>query len=93
MFFIVTKRVVKLNTGRTEQFAPRTANHEEWTISGPLSKRSLAERAAVSALGTHTCLSAQVHDVASLQALRPDAPYQLGQAITTILRAVTVPTA
>jgi hypothetical protein len=66
MFVVITKRVVKFNTGSEKRFDPRTANREETTVSGPFSKRSLAERAAASALGTHTCLGALVYDAETL---------------------------
>jgi hypothetical protein len=66
MFFVMSKRVVKFTTGNTEKFAPRASNAVIWTASGPFAKRSLAERAAASALGTHTCLGAMVVSAAEI---------------------------
>ena len=60
MFFVVTERLWKINTGATEKFAPRTGMRSGWHIIGPFTKRSAAERAAVNASGVHTCLSAVV---------------------------------
>lgn len=66
MFFLVTLRQSKHSTGATEKFAPRTGYAKHWYVDGPFSKRPLAERAAVSALGTHTCLSSQVYTTEQL---------------------------
>lgn len=60
MYYLLTTRVVKTNTNAREKFAPRTTNTEFNSISGPFRKKITAERAAVAAMATHTCLSAQI---------------------------------
>lgn len=60
MYYVVTTRVVKIGTGSTERFTPRTANRTSHYVSGPFGKRSVAERSASMAMGTHTCLAACV---------------------------------
>ena len=59
MFFVLCHRVVKVNTGATEKFSPRTSNNVYEYLSGPFSER-LAEKAALAAIATHTCLGARV---------------------------------
>ncbi len=84
MYFVITKRVVKFNTGATEKFAPKSGNRTDWTLSGPFDTQVRAERCALRALGTHTCLSAQIYDddgIAFLQR-QQDTPYELSHAIT-----------
>lgn len=62
MYFLITKRVVKVpgtqNAG--DKFYARQVNRQSYTVSGPFQKTSAAERSMVRALGTHTCLSAEV---------------------------------
>jgi hypothetical protein len=60
MFVLITKRVVKVNTGATAKFAPRTTNRTDYYVSGPFKRLGTAQRAVLVALGTHTCLDAQV---------------------------------
>lgn len=60
MFVLITTRLVKVNTGATEKFAPRTANRTNAYVSGPFNSLKAAQRAAMTALGVHTCLDAQV---------------------------------
>lgn len=69
-FFVATKRVIKFNTGNTNQFAPRTVNRTSWHLAGPFSKRATAERTACSAMGTHTCLDALVLTPSEMDRLR-----------------------
>lgn len=60
MFVVIVERVVKINTGTQEKYAPRTANQTRLTVSGPFGTLRGAERAVAAALTTHTCLAAQV---------------------------------
>lgn len=85
MFFVLTKRVVKYNTGSTEKFAPRSANQESYQVSGPFTSRKAAERACVNCLATHTCLMAQVATIEQLREIRSDNHY-LGQEISAVLK-------
>lgn len=69
MYFLLAKRVVRHaanNQGSADRFAARSTNVESWTVSGPFAKRASAERAAVNALATHTCVEAQVLDADQL---------------------------
>lgn len=86
MFYLVTHRVYKIATNSSERFAARSTNHTSWEVSGPFSRRSPAERAMVTALGTHTCLSAQVMTVEQMQASRGDSDYGLRRAIEKALK-------
>ena len=60
MFVLFTHRVVKVNTGSKEKFAPRSSNQTRLTVSGPFLTAKAAQRAALTALGIHTCIDAQV---------------------------------
>ncbi len=60
MFMLMIRRVVKHNTGATAKFAPRSVNREELFWSGPFLGPKAAQRALLTVLGTHTCLSAEV---------------------------------
>lgn len=61
MFFLLTKRVVRYSRDPDgDRYAARHQNYTSWTVSGPFAKRAAADRAAVGALATHTCLAAQV---------------------------------
>jgi hypothetical protein len=60
MFVLICNRVVKMNTGATAKFAPRSANQTMLTVSGPFTSYRVAQRAMLTTLGTHTCLDAQV---------------------------------
>lgn len=75
MYVLICNRVVKRNTGSTEKFAPRTANYESLKVSGPFRSFKAAQRAAETALSTHTCLDAQVWNAEQVaehqQAYRP----------------------
>lgn len=62
MFYVITTRVVKVGTGAKAKFEPRTTNSTSLRLSGPFEKRIGAEKAAVAAMSTHTCLSATVWD-------------------------------
>ncbi len=66
MYVLITTRVVKINTGSTEKFAPRTANSTSMHVSGPFGAKS-AQRAALAALATHTCLDAQIWSEAKIR--------------------------
>jgi len=74
MWYLLTRRVVRHGTGSTGAYQPRSANRESWHISGPWSKRPLAERAAVAALGQHTCLSAEVYSAEEMARLAAASP-------------------
>jgi hypothetical protein len=60
MYVVICKRVVKMNTHATEKFAARSANETRLYVSGPFVSLKTAQRAALAALATHTCLDAQV---------------------------------
>lgn len=60
MFVLICNRVVKRNTGATAKFAPRSANNETLHVSGPFATFGAAQKAALAALSTHTCLDAQI---------------------------------
>lgn len=60
MFVLITTRVVKKNTGATEKFAPRSVNATDTYVSGPFLSLKAAQRACLTALGTHTCLDASI---------------------------------
>jgi len=60
MFVLICQRVVKVNTGAREKFAPRSANQTRLSVSGAFLTIKSAQRAALVALGTHTCLDAQI---------------------------------
>lgn len=60
MFVVVTRRIVKTNTGTTEKFAPRTRNEINLRVSGPFPTLRVAQKIAFKCLGVHTCLDAQV---------------------------------
>jgi hypothetical protein len=75
MFVVMIERVVKMNTGSTEKFAPRSSNHKTWHFAGPFRTRRAAERSAVAALATHTCLCAQVWSEADLESWRDPQRY------------------
>lgn len=68
MFVLITNRLVKVNTGSTSQYAPRTQNREILTVSGPFPSLKIAQRAALTVLGVHTCLDAQVWSAAQIVA-------------------------
>lgn len=95
MFVMVTKRVVKHNTGATAKFAPRTTNAETLTVSGPFADRERAERAMLAALATHTCLSAQILDDAAVGALLRGGSwsghdvYEMAREATRLLQEAT----
>jgi hypothetical protein len=59
-FVLITQRLVKVNTGTTERYSPRTANRTMLTVSGPFGSIRQAQRAAIAAIATHTILAAQV---------------------------------
>ena len=90
MYFLLIGRVVKHNTGSKEAYAPRTANEESLRISGPFSKRTTAERAMVSVLATHTCLSVKVVTLEYLQKLDSDSqtPYGAAKEVKRMLIAL-----
>jgi hypothetical protein len=60
MYFLLTQRLIRYNTGTKEPYEPRTANYSVWKVDGPFTRRSRAEQASVSALGTQTCTTAKV---------------------------------
>jgi hypothetical protein len=60
MYIVLTQRVIKVARHSTEKFGARSDNEKSWAIVGPFTKRATAERAAVSASATHTCLAAVV---------------------------------
>ncbi len=63
MYVLVCNRVVKVNTGATEKFAPRSTNQTGLYVSGPFTTLKAAQRAMLFALQTHTCLDAQAWSV------------------------------
>lgn len=69
MFFVLTKRAVKVARDTREQYAARTTTHLEWLVSGPFTKKAVAERAAAAALTTHSCLVSQVLTVDQMNAM------------------------
>lgn len=94
MYFVITNRVVKFNTGATEKFAPRTSNNTIYTASGPFSPKQ-ARQAAVAALSTHTCLEAQVLSLDQLRALKAryssEVNYMLQQLAMEVLKRFEKP--
>ena len=60
MYVLMTKRVVKHNTGNTAKFAPRTSNSVTWEAIGPFQTRKAATRALIAAAAVHTTLSAEI---------------------------------
>lgn len=89
MFFVLTKRVVKVATGsNSDQYAARSTNRIFWTMNGPFNKKSLAERAAIDVLGTHTCLEAQVLSDVNVRKLlsSSDTLYELRKVILETVR-------
>ncbi len=76
MFFVLTERVVKGTTGTTKKFEPRTTNYTHWHVAGPFTSRKLAERTASTALGTHTCLNAEVYDSDELERIKSASSFE-----------------
>jgi len=58
-YVVITARVIKVNTGSTEKFAPRSSNNTRLYASGPYSLKT-AQRVAEAAMGQHTTLMAQI---------------------------------
>lgn len=85
MFVVIVERVVKTNTHATEKFAPRTANVRRKTVSGPFASFRTAQRAAVTALGTHTCLLAQVWSEAQVRERQTRGYARNGQDMQDVL--------
>ena len=56
MFVVIVSRVVKVNTGATEKFAPRSTNRTTKHVSGPFPSFKAAQHAVLAALSSHTCL-------------------------------------
>lgn len=68
MYVVITKRIYKVGTAATQKFAPRSTNRTEMHVAGPFRTQRAAERAALAALSTHTCLGAQVWSRAAVEA-------------------------
>lgn len=79
MYVLICKRVVKFNTGSTEKFSPRSANRAGLYVSGPFTSLRMAQRAAITALATHTCLDAQVWSERQVQAEAVKGSVRLGE--------------
>jgi len=64
-----------------------------WTLSGPFTRQSVAERAAVAVLATHTCVGAQVLTREQLDALvgDHDTPYEITRIVRPALRLQVEP--
>jgi hypothetical protein len=73
MYVVLITRVIKVNTGATEKFAPRTANRQTLTCSGPFGNLKAAQHAVLTALGTHTCIDAQIWSAEQIWKERPSA--------------------
>jgi hypothetical protein len=70
MYFVLTKRTVRVaRDAGADRYAARHTNIFSWTVSGPFTKRQMAERAAIGAISSHTCLAAQVMSLEQLNAL------------------------
>ena len=67
MYVLIVRRLVKMNTGNTEKFSPRTVNRECLRVSGPFLSLKAVQRAVLAVLATHTALDAQVWSEAQLQ--------------------------
>ncbi len=67
MFYVLTKRVVRLTQGKNN-------NQISWDSSGPFETRVRAEEAAVAALTTDTCLAAQVFSMEQIKAILAKGP-------------------
>ena len=59
MFFVICKRTTKQNA-------------LGYTVSGPFAKGNVAERAAITALSTYSCLAAQVLTLDRMKAIRAE---------------------
>lgn len=70
MYVVIAKRVLKVGTGATAKFAPRTANRIFLTVSGPFTSLAAAQHAVLQALGTHSCLDAQAWSAEAVQKRR-----------------------
>ena len=84
MFYLLLKRAVRVaRDGGTDRFAARTTTQIDWNVSGPFTKRGLAERGAVRALGSGTCLVAQVLTQDQLEAMTTQVQedYQLDKVL------------
>lgn len=92
MFYVLTKRAFKVARTPTGQFDARTGTQTEWHLSGPFSKKPLAERTAAAALGTHTCLTARVHTEEELRRIvaKTDGDYTLDRVIREHFRVMGV---
>lgn len=94
MYVLIVRRVVKHNTGATQKFAPRSANREELRACGPFRTLRAAERAAVTVLGTHTCLDAQIWSREQIEATNTKGWAANGEllhaAITAAMRLLAV---
>ena len=71
MFCLLSQCVVKKSFDRsssgTDKYNSRWQNYEMWKLSGPFTKRALAEKAAAAMLGNHTTLSCEVLQLEDLQ--------------------------
>jgi hypothetical protein len=96
MMFLLTKRVIKQNRAAQagDKYAPRTENTTSWQVSGPFSSPAAAAKAAINALGTHTCLAAQVVTEQQLRSMAEDrdADHQMHRALVYALKHLTQPT-
>lgn len=85
MFVLFTDRVVKVNTGSREKFAPRATNSTTIHVSGPFTSLRIAQRAALAALSVHTCLDAKIWSEEQVRAAQAKSSsyyhYDLGKAI------------
>ncbi len=88
MFYVLTERVFKVGTGSTEKFALRSTNRTQWTISGGWTGRRSAERAAIAAMRTHTCLSAEVLSLEDMVETKHYGDHARGRKIGEFLKSL-----
>lgn len=79
MFYVMIKRVMRVTQPYSEadKFRPRSTNLTRWEPSGPYRTRSTAEKVALAANQTHTCLATRIYDEEELLTLAAYHGYQL----------------
>jgi hypothetical protein len=91
VYYLMIRRVVRHARGRQpgeDRYAARSDNVLHWEAGGPFTSAARAERAALAALATHTCLTALVLDAAGMERLASDrdTDYQLARAVRSALK-------
>lgn len=62
MYFVLIQRCIRMprRADPGDKYATRSANVIDWTVNGPYQTIGVAERVAVNASRTHTCLTTQI---------------------------------